>query len=41
MSALPDYYEALREAFAYDRPSVEVGDLESGVVERAFAATTD
>ena len=41
MSALPDHYEALREAFDYDRPAVDVGDLESGVVERAFAATTD
>jgi len=41
MSALPDHYEALREAFDYDRPTVDVGGLESGVVERAFAATTD
>lgn len=41
MSALPDHYEALREAFDYDRPAVDVGDLDSGVVERAFAATTD
>jgi|AntRauMinimDraft_4_1070384.scaffolds.fasta_scaffold00023_8 tryptophanyl-tRNA synthetase len=41
MSALPDHYEALRGAFDYDRPAVDVGDLESGVVERAFAATTD
>jgi len=41
MSALPDHYEALREAFDYDRPAVDVGSLEAGVVERAFAATTD
>jgi len=32
MSALPDHYEALRGAFDYDRPAVDVGDLESGVV---------
>ena len=41
MSALPDHYEALRDAFDYDRPAVDVGRLEAGVVERAFAATTD
>jgi tryptophanyl-tRNA synthetase len=41
MSALPDHYEALRETFGYDRPAVDVGDLDAGVVERAFAATTD
>ncbi len=41
MSALPAHYEALRDAFGYDQPAVDVGDLDSGVVERAFAATTD
>jgi len=41
MSALPAHYEALRDAFGYDQPAVDVGDLDAGVVERAFAATTD
>lgn len=41
MSVLPNHYGALRDAFGYDRPAVDVGRLEAGVVERAFAATTD
>jgi len=41
MSALPAHYEALRDEFGYEQPAVDVGDLDAGVVERAFAATTD
>lgn len=41
MSALLDHYEAVREEFDYDRPAVDVGGLDAGLVERAFAATTD
>lgn len=41
MSALPAHYDALRDAFGYDQPAVDVGGLDRGVVERAFAATTD
>ncbi|WP_336034288.1 hypothetical protein [Halobacterium yunchengense] len=41
MSALTDHYDALRSEFDYDDPAVGVGGLDAGVVDRAFAATTD
>lgn len=41
MSALPNHYETLREVFDYDRPTVDIGDVDAEVVDRAFAATTD
>lgn len=41
MAELVDHYEAVRETFDYDRPAVDVGTLDAGLVDRAFAATTD
>ncbi|MFC3478716.1 nucleotidyl transferase family protein [Halobacterium litoreum] len=41
MADLADHYAAIREEFDYDRTDVAVGDLSAGLVDRAFAATTD
>lgn len=41
MSALPDHYEAVREAFDYDHTDVDIGSLSASLAERAFGATTD
>lgn len=41
MAELASHYDAIREEFGYDRPDVDLGSLSAGVVDRAFAATTD